>query len=116
MRSVFFLTTGSPTLLHATKLLGGVDRFGRVLDVLFAGDAHHKLGDVDHLFADSNVLLADENTSVMDGVSKLALDNESLETAFQELSNGQTEDVIELALRVLKETKTHHAADKGLTY
>jgi hypothetical protein len=114
-RSVFLLTSGT-TLLHAAKLLGRVHRFGRVLDVLFAWNAHHKLGDVDHLFADSNVLLADENASVMDRVGKLALDNESLKTAFQELSNGQTEDVIELALRVLKETKTHHAADKGLTF
>lgn len=83
--------------------------------MLFAGNAHQELGNVNHLLADSNVLLADENTSVMDGVGELALDNEGLEAALQELGNGQTENVIEFALRILEETKTYHAADKGLT-
>ena len=82
--------------------------------MLLRGNADHEGGDVNHLLADSDVLLADKDTGVMNGGGELALDNEGLESAFKELSDGETEHVIELALRVLEETETHHAADKSL--
>lgn len=87
---------------------------GRVLNVLLGGDTDHELGDVDHLLSDSDVLLADEDAGVVDGGGELALDDEGLESALEELSDGETEDVIELALGLLEETKSNHAADKGL--
>ena len=82
--------------------------------MLLGGDADHELGDVNHLLSDSDVLLADEDAGVMDGGGELALDDEGLESTLKELSDGETEDVIELALRLLEETKSNHAADKGL--
>ena len=61
------------------------------------------------------MLLADKNTSVMDAVGKLSLHDEGLKSAFHELANGETEDVIELSFGVLEETKSNHSADKSLT-
>jgi hypothetical protein len=60
------------------------------------------------------VSLADQDTGVVDAVGNLSLHNESLESAFQELANGETKDVIKLSLVVFEETKTDHAADKSL--
>jgi len=53
---------------------------------------------------------------MVDAVSELSLHDESLESAFHELTDGQTEDVIELAFRVFEETKSYHAANESLTY
>ncbi len=51
---------------------------------------------------------------MVDAVSDLSLHYQSLESAFHELANGKTEDVIELSLSVLEETEADHAADKSL--
>jgi len=66
------------------------------------------------LLSNGDVSLADEDTGVVDAVSDLSLHNESLESAFHELANSQTEDIIELSLSVLEETEADHAADKSL--
>ena len=84
--------------------------------MLLGADAHHEGGDVDHLLADGDVALADEDAGVMDGAGEVALLDEGLEAAFQELGGRQTEHIIELALVVLQETESDHAADQGLTY
>ena len=100
--------------LGAAELASLEDGGGGVLDVLLGGDADHEGGDVDHLLSDGNVLLTDKDAGVMDGRGELALDDEGLESTLKELSDGETEDVIELALGVLEETESNHAADKGL--
>ena len=53
---------------------------------------------------------------MVDGGGELALHDQGLESALKELSDGQTEHVIELPLGVLEETEAHHAADEGLAY
>ena len=107
---------GSTLLLHAAKSTGLDAGGGRKLDVLLGRNTDHEGGDVDHLLADGNVLLADKHTCVMHGVGDLSLHDEGLEATLHELSDGKTEDVIEFSLRLLKETKTDHTADKCLTY
>lgn len=100
-----------------TAHLAGLDARGDgELDVLLGRDTDDEGRDVDHLLADSDVLLADQDTGVVDGVSNLPLHDEGLQSALHKLGDGQTEDEIELSLRLLEETKTHHAADEGLTY
>jgi len=84
--------------------------------VLLGADTDHEGWDVDHGFADSDMSLEDEHAGMMDGVGKVALLDEGLQSAFQELGGGQTEHIIELALVVLQETESHHSADEGLTY
>ena len=106
---------GGSLLLHAAHLASLDAGGGGELDVLLGGHTHHEGGDVNHLLADSNVLLADHHAGVVNGVGELALHHEGLETAFHELGDGQTQDVIELALRLLEEAKTNHAAEEGLT-
>ena len=60
--------------------------------------------------------LEDEDTGVVDGVGQVALLDEGLKSTLKELRRGQTEHVIELALVVLQQTESDHAADQGLTY
>ena len=114
--SIITAATSSLSSLHAARLASLEDGGGTALDVLLRGDAHHERGDVDRLLADSDVLLEDEHAGVVDGLSEVALLNEGLETTLKELRGGQTEHIIELALVVLQQTKSNHAADQGLAY
>jgi len=109
-------SAGSSLLLHAAEGTSLDAGGGGKLDVLLGGDTDHEGGDVDHLLTNGNVLLADEHTGVMDRVADLSLHDESLEATLHELSDGQTQNVIKFSLGLLEETKTDHAADKGLTY
>ncbi len=92
------------------------DRSVASLDVLLRADTHHEGGNIDSLLANSDVFLEDHDAGMMDGGSQVALLDESLETSLKELGGGQTEHIIELALVVLEQTKSHHSADEGLTY
>ena len=109
-------TAGSLLSLDTAVLLCLEDRGRALVDVLLGADANHEGWNIDSLFADGDVSLVDEDTGVVDGASQLALHNEGLESALQELRGSQTEHIIELALGVLQETKSHHSADEGLTY
>jgi hypothetical protein len=90
------------------------DGGGGLLDVLLGRNTDHEGGNVNQLLSNSNVSLTDKNASMVNAVGDLSLHDESLESAFQELANGKTKNVIELSLIVLEETKTDHAADKSL--
>lgn len=67
------------------------------------------------MLANGDVSLSDENSGVMDGETDVSLHHEGLETTFHELGDGQTEDVIELALALFEESDTDHTADEGIT-
>lgn len=83
---------------------------------MLGGTSDEERGDVDHLLADSDVSLSDEDAGLMYGSSEVSLDDEGLESAFHELVDGQTEDIIELTLVLVEETKSDHALDEGITY
>lgn len=114
--SIITAATSSLSSLHAARLASLEDGSGASLDVLLGGDANHEGGDVDHGFSDGDVSLEDEDAGVMDRVGEVALLDESLQSALQELGCGKTEHIIEFAFVVLQETKSHHSADEGLTY
>jgi len=84
--------------------------------VLLGADTDHEGWDIDKLFADSNMLGEDHNAGVVNGASEVSLLDEGLESSLKELGGGQTEDIIEFALVVLEESKSHHSTDEGLTY
>ena len=84
--------------------------------MLLRADTNHVGGNIDSLLADSDVLLEDEYAGVVNGLGEVALLDERLESALQELGRGQTEHIIELALVVLQQTESDHSADQGLTY
>lgn len=102
--------------LLATKLSCLEDWSSSLLDVLFRWNTDHEGWDVNQLFSYGNVSLTDKNTSMMDAVSKLSLHDECLKSAFHELTNCETEDVIELSFGVFEESKSDHSADKSLTW
>lgn len=112
-----FIVTASSLLSLDTAGLASLEAGGSAtLDVLLGADANHKGRDIDSLFADGDVPTVDEDTGVVDRVGKVALLDEGLESSLQELGCRESEHIIELALVVLQETKSHHSADEGLTY
>lgn len=86
-----------------------------MLDVLLRGNSDHEGWDVDHLLANSDVSLSDEDASVVNRVGDLLLLDEGLQASLHELVNGKTQDIIELSLRFLQETKSDHTSDKSIT-
>ena len=84
--------------------------------MLLGADTDHEGRNVNGLSSDGDVLLEDEDASLMDGGSEVTLLDERLQSSLHVLGGGQTEDIIELALIVLQESKTDHSADEGLTY
>ena len=111
------VATGSSALSLGTAELASLEHgVGGVLDVLLGGHAHHEARDVHHLLANSDVALADQDAGVVHGAGELALNHEGLEAALKELANGETEHVIELALRLGEETETHETTEEGLAY
>ena len=84
--------------------------------MLLGADTDHEGWDIDKLFADSNMLGEDHDAGVVNGASEVSLLDEGLESSLKELGGGQTEDIIEFALVVLEESKSHHSTDEGLTF
>ena len=114
--SVVATTVSGLLSLDTARLASLEDRGSASSDVLLGADANHERGNIDGLFADSDVALEDEDAGVVDRVGEVALLDEGLQSALQELGRGQTEHIIELALVVLQQTESHHTADQGLTY
>ena len=83
--------------------------------MLLGTDSHHEGWDVDELFTHSNMSLSDQHSGVMDGVRKLSLGNQGLESSFHELTQGQTEDVIELLFVLLQESKLDDSLDESVS-
>ena len=116
VRCSFGATGGSGLLSLGTARLASLDDAGGgVLDVLLGRGSNEVGWDVDHLLANGDVSASDQDASVVNRRGQLALYDEGLQTTFHELSNSQTEDVIELAFRLLEETKSDHTSDDGLT-
>ena len=114
--SVVTTTASGLSSLHAARLASLEDGCGASLDVLLGADANHEGGDVNHGLADGDVSLEDEDASVVDRVGEVALLDERLKSALEELGRGQTEHIIKFAFVVLQETQSHHSADECLTY
>ena len=66
------------------------------------------------LLADDDVALADEDTGVVDRAGKTELEHLGLETALQEVLDGEGQDVIELHLVLGEHTGADKLADKGV--
>ena len=70
--------------------------------MLLGLDAHHEGGNIDGLLADGDVSLVDLDAGLVHRAGKVALLDERLQSAGQELRRRQAEDVIELALVLLQ--------------
>jgi hypothetical protein len=85
-------------------------------DVTFTRFADHEGGSGDDLLSDSDVALEDEATSLVDGASVAVLEDEGLEAAFKNISDGEGQDVIELVLGFFEETEIVATAEEGVTF
>lgn len=61
------------------------------------------------------MLLANEDTSVVHGLGKAQLEDESLQTALQEVLGGQREHIIQLVLGLLQQPILVHAPKQRLS-
>ena len=82
--------------------------------MLLGRGSNNERWDVDHLLADGDVSSSDQDASVVNRRGELALEHEGLKASFHQLSDSESEHVIELALRLLEQTKSDHASDDGL--
>lgn len=60
--------------------------------------------------------LSDEDPRMVDGLCHPRLEDESLQTALQEVLHGESEDVIKLVLSFLEEAIAVHPAKQGLSF
>lgn len=92
-------------------------RGGGEVDLLFSVNSDHEGGNVDHLLADSHVSVSDQDSGVMDGSgTEVVSQDDGLESSFQELGGGKTQDVIELVFRFGEETESEASSHKGSTF
>jgi len=73
-----------------------------VVDMALAVTTDKERRDVDELLAYTDVTLEDQHTGVVDGASKLGLENDGLETTLKEVLVLQSKNVIELVLVLRK--------------
>lgn len=103
-------------LLGSSHLTSFNDWSWSILNMLFRAHTYQEAWNSDQLFSNSNVLLSDHDSSMMDWVSELSLEDDSLESSLHQLWECHTQDVIELLFILLEETETHHTTDQCITY
>jgi hypothetical protein len=97
----------------ATRSACTAERRGRrELNHLLRLDADHERRHVDHLLADADVTLLDQAASVVDRQREARREHAGLEAAIQELLRGQTQNVVQLLLRVGQEAQAGQAAEE----
>lgn len=83
--------------------------------MLLRVETDNERGDIDYLLSYADVTLADQDTGVVDGLGKTKLVDLGLETAFQKVLDAESQDVIELHTRVVKDTDADETANEGVT-
>ena len=113
--AVAALLVGLTLSLHAAGATATERRSVGKVDVLLTVNANQETGHVADLPANPDVPLADQRPGVVVAPGDLQLEHLSLQTTFHELRDGQTQHVIQLALVLVQQTQTSHAAQEGLT-
>ena len=60
--------------------------------------------------------LSDEDAGVVNGFGQAEFEDLRLKAAFQEIFNGETQDVIELHLRFVQHSDPHQTTQKGIAW
>jgi hypothetical protein len=89
-------------------------RGGGEADVRLRVHADHEGGNVNDLRTNDDVALLDENTGMVDGTSHLAVEDDGLETAVQEILELEGEDEVELVLVLGEDADAVQAPEEGL--
>jgi hypothetical protein len=106
---------GKSSALHTTGLTTAVWGSKGIVDMLLRIDSNKKRWRVAEMLTNSDVSLTDEDTSVVDGLSKTALEDLSLKTSLEHLLASHGKGIIELSLILVKETHSDQLTHKSLT-
>ena len=60
--------------------------------------------------------VSDDNSGVVNGLSEVALQDNSLKSSFQESVNGETQDVIQFVFRFIQDTHLIKLLHEGATF
>ena len=82
----------------------------------FTGLADHEGGSGDDLLTNGDVALEDQAASLVDRAGHTVLEDDGLEAAFENIGDGEGEDIIELVLGFFEEAKIVAAAENGVTF
>ena len=86
------------------------------LNHLLRLNANHEGWDVDHLLTDTDVTLLDEASCMVNGESQTRSEDASLETTIKKLLWSQTQNIVQLLLRLSEETQTSQTTEEGSTF
>merc|ERR1711862_143016 len=84
--------------LDATWGSTAVRRFEREVDVFLRVETNDETWDIHQLLANSDMPLSDEDAGVMDGLGETKFEDLRLQTALQEIFDGETQHVIQFHL------------------
>lgn len=87
----------------------------REIDVLLAVHSHCERRNVHHLSSHSDVSLANEDSGVVDGFGETDLPDLGLESSLQKVLDLQTQNVIELVLRVIQHSQSMQTSEDGIS-
>jgi hypothetical protein len=84
--------------------------------VLLRVESDDERRNVDNLLANSDVSLADQNTGMVNGLGQSELVDTGLETTLQEVLDLQSQHVIQLHARFVKDTDTDETANECVSF
>jgi len=102
--------------LHTTRGSTAIRRFEREVDVFLRVQANDETGHVYQLLTDSDMPLSDEDAGVVNGFGQAEFEDLRLKAAFQEIFDGETQDVIELHLGLVQHSDPHQTTQKGIAF
>jgi hypothetical protein len=86
------------------------------VDMLLGIETHNKGRNINNLLPNSNMSLTDKNASMMNGLCETKLIDAGLQAALQEVLNLQSQDVIQLHARLVKNANANKTTDERIPF
>merc|ERR1719193_570784 len=102
--------------LDSARGSAAIRGFEAEVDVLLRVEPDDERGNVDELLAHANVTLADEDASVMDRLGEAKFEDLRLQTAFEEIFDAKTQNVIEFHLRLIQDADSNQTTEESVTF
>jgi len=102
--------------LDSARGSAAIRGFEAEVDVLLRVEPDDERGNVDELLAHADVTLADEDASVMDRLGEAKFEDLRLQTAFEEIFDAKTQNVIEFHLRLIQDADSNQTTEESVTF